>query len=563
MSYNLNRQECELSNSVLRFDSTLISRFQFSDRAAAVVERRGGPGSADRHFQRGDSAVRPHQQALERLWNPLRPGRRPPSTGRRTAGGRPSARVCGGGLLGFAVFSAVFTFVTRNWPGEIPGLHDFSLPATRPLLLLGAAVLACALVLGGLAVWFVRRLHVVERLNLGQDAAPFSSFRLRLNGAVVSVQLTAASVLLIGAALLTQSFIEAITVDLGYRPDGVLAAHLELPEDRYPGLETQAHAIQDLSERLRAIDGITRFGFASSLPSVGGGITSVNFPASELTPVVGWTFATPGFFAALGLRSIEGGLLPERAAGDPALVVNQSFSRVYLGDDPLGKTVLLGGKPYRVVGVVSDALQDGYLGRQKPAFYHHYLQQFGEGFLHDFDSPKLVLRVSGDPSNYISTVLGVIENQDPGIRVEWIRPLSEILAEQIAQPRFWTTLAVSLGLLALMFSTIALYALMSYHVSQRIPELAVRMTLGATSREVVRSVMGNALVIVGRGVFAGVILSLLVTALFADLLWGSAKPQAVTWIISLCPMIAAALLAAYIPTRRGAAIDPAQHLKSH
>ncbi|MEE8586186.1 MAG: ABC transporter permease, partial [Acidobacteriota bacterium] len=435
-----------------------------------------------------------------------------------------------GALLGFTVFSAFFTFVTQNWPGEIPGIHDFSMWAPRPLLVLGGEILLSAFALGGLAVWFVRRLHVLGRLNPGQDAAPLASFRLRLNSLTVSAQLAASVVLVICAGMLTRSFIDAVTVDLGYEPQGLLAAHFQLPSNRYPTRDLQAQAIDAIAERLQAVDGVVTVAFSSTLPSVSRGSMTVQFPAQpELAPQVGYSQVTPGFFRALGLRLVQGRLLQERPTSVMTLVVNQSFANAYLGPQPIGTKVLLGpGRVYEVAGLVSDALQDGYLSRPEPWLYFHYLQPPSKSFLHDLDREFLTLRLEGEPLRYSAAVSDLVKSFDAEIRLDWIRPMSEILAEQFAQPRFWTVLAMCLSLLALLFSMVALYAMMSYSVSQRIPELAVRMTLGASPGEIHRLVMKDAFAMIGKGLLAGVLLSLLVTVLFADLLFGAARLPALT-----------------------------------
>ncbi len=468
-----------------------------------------------------------------------------------------------GAVLGFAVFSAFFNLVTSSWPGEIAGIHDFSLWAPRPLILLAGEIVLSALALGCLALWFVRRLHVLGRLNPGQDSAPLATFRLRLNSLTVSAQLAASVVLLICAGMLTRSFIDAVTVDLGYRPEGLLAAHFQLPSDRYPSRDQQRQAIDTIAERLEAIDGVTAVAYSSTLPSVSRGSMTVLFPdRPDLAPQVGSSQVTPGFFRTAGLRLLRGRLLEERPVGEMAVAVNQSFADAYLGAQTIGSKVLLGpGRVYEISGIVSNVLQDGYLSKPEPWLYFHYLQPPTRSFLHDLDREYLTLRFEGEPTRYSAAVRGVVKSVDAEIPLNWVRPMSEILADQFAQPRFWTALAVSLSLLALVFSMVALYAMMSYGVSQRIPELAVRMTLGASPREISRLVMKDALAIIAKGMIAGLLFSWAATALFADLLFGAARLPAVTWIICLSLLTAVALLAAYHPARRGSETEPSLCLK--
>ncbi len=467
------------------------------------------------------------------------------------------------GLLGFVVFAGVFEGLTRIWPGGIPGVEGFSLWAPRPLLLLGLLTLTTGAVLGGLSLWFVRRLGVLGRIGIGRDATPIGLSRHRLNGAFVSTQLAATAVLLIIAGTMVGSFISAVTVDLGYNPQGLLSGVVRLPRERYPDFTSQGQVIGRLLERLHGVEGVLAAGVSSALPSVAGGETTVAFPWREdLTPQAAYYQVSSGFYSALGLRLTDGRFLSDRTEGERELVVSESFARRFLENDPLGREVQLYRKPYRVVGVVADVLQDGYLSQADPSIFFHFLRPPLQNFLFDLNPQHLVLRTQSNPTQYASTVRAIADAIDPEIRFDWIRGQQEILDEDVAQPFFWTTLSLSLGLAAMAFSSLALYAIVAYSVAQRLPELAVRLTLGATPAQIRRLIVGRAVWIIGRGLAAGTFLAFFVTALFADLLFGSARLPTITWVIALGVLASSALLAAYLPAREAARAEPSTHLKS-
>lgn len=468
-----------------------------------------------------------------------------------------------GGLLGFLTFAAAFRFLAQSWPEEIPGIRTFSLFAPRPFLLLTMSALLSAFALGGVALWSVGKSRLQDRLGFSASPSGGSTVRIRANGLIVSAQLAITVVLLIAAGILTRSFLDAITVDLGYRPAGVLAALFVLPEDRYPSREVQRHAVDTLLTRIQAVDGVTAAGISSSLPAVARGSMTIQFPGREdLAPQVAFAQVSPDFFQALGLRLLMG-RLPERRESEPTVVVNDSLVKAYLGSEPIGQTVLLGAnKPYQVVGVVSDVLHEGFLGDAEAGLYFHYLQPPSDSFIHDLSREHLVIRVQGDPAQFASMVKDMVGALDPAIELSWVRPMNEILAEDFAQPRSWTILALALGSVALVFSMIALYALMSFIVTQRIPELAVRQTLGATPEEIRRLIFAHASAVMGRGLIIGVTLSLIVSALFGDLVFGSARLQVLTWAVCLTLLISAGFLAAYLPARRAAKAEPSRCLRA-
>lgn len=467
------------------------------------------------------------------------------------------------GALGFCVFAFLFSFITHSWPGTIPGLKDFDLWAMRPLVLLGLNVLFATSLLGALCWCFIQRLRRNTRVDAPANTAPFLSFPVRMNRFLVSGQLTGAVVLLIATGTLTHSFIAAVATDLGYNPDGLLLARIRLPSHRYPTLEAQARVLDRLQEDLGSVSGVESVAFSNSLPSLVRAETTVNLPdRPDLAPTVLWGRVSPSFFAALQLRLAEGSLLAEHPASEPEMVVNGAFARAYLGLKPVGKKVVFQERAYRVVGIVSDVLQEGYRGRTEPAIYYDQVRPPMESNFFALSRGHIVLRVQHTPSRYIKVLKERTNTLDPEIRITGFQTMNEVLAQGIAEPRFWTLLSLLLCTIAITFSLIACHALISYTVAQRIPELAIRLTLGATPISIRRLVLRDAMLITARGVLAGLILSLVVSALFADVLFAAVRFQSITWILCLILLSGAALIAAYIPARRAAAADPSQSLKS-
>lgn len=228
----------------------------------------------------------------------------------------------------------------------------------------------------------------------------------------------------------------------------------------------------------------------------------------------------------------------------------------------MGREVELFPKTYRVVGVVSNALREGSMDKSTPCIYFHYLQPPMYSFLFDLDSMHLIARVEERPADQLIKIKSAVEALDPGIRIEWIRPMGDMLAESVARPRFWTILATCLGLFAIAFSTVALYSMMSYSVSQRVPELSVRLALGATPAQIRQLVMKGAIGIVGKGLLAGTVLSLLVSQLFVDLVFGAQPLQLGVWASCAAALGVCALVAAYLPARRGSQTEPAACLRA-
>lgn len=468
-----------------------------------------------------------------------------------------------GGVLGIVVVSSLLGAVVGYWPDEIPRIHTFSVWSAKPLLLLGFAVLASVLAMTGISLWFVRRLRVLGRLNSAFEGAGGSPLRFRLNRVTVSAQLAATLILLISAGTLGRTFLEAASTDLGYSPESVLAARFTLPRDGFPTRARQLAITDSALEALAGIEGVQAAAFASNLPSAAKGETTLGLPdRPELAPQVAFSQVSPGYFKALGLRLLAGESLPEFPFGERVAVINESLSRLYLDSKPLGRTIELSAQRYRVVGVVADVLQEGFGGRAGAGVYVHYLQPPNDSFIFDLRRGFLVLRADGGVTRYFSAFREAVEETDQRIKIEWLRPMDDLVAESVARPKFWMVLTLSLALISLAFSSVAIYAMMSYSVSQRIPELAVRMALGATRPQIHRFVMSGAVAVIGRGLLAGVVISMLVSNLFVDLVLGAVTLHPGVWLVCVALLAACALLAAYLPARRGANTEASECLKS-
>jgi putative ABC transport system permease protein len=229
--------------------------------------------------------------------------------------------------------------------------------------------------------------------------------------------------------------------------------------------------------------------------------------------------------------------------------------RYWPGEDPVGKR-LCPGRPrtpedwVTVVGVVNDVLQYGLDADQKPQMYLSYQQS-------DYFSPRrLVVSTSVEPESLTSAVRGAVWSIDKDQPVSDIETMEAVLSDSIARQRFSALLLGVFGLVALLLAAVGIYGVMSYTMAQRTHEIGLRMALGARKWDVLKLAVGQALKLVLVGVGAGLAASLILTRVMTSLLFGVSSTDPVTFAGISLVLVAAGVLASYIPARRATKVDP-------
>ncbi len=456
-------------------------------------------------------------------------------------------------------------------PSGIPRLEQATLDG-RVLLFALAACLVAGL-LFGLAPAFES--PCVEVLAGGRTiGSPRGIFRQML----VAAQIALSLVLLTGASLLLRSLWRLESVPLGIETDHVMTAHFVLGRG-YDRDARQLRFFEELEARLKRLPGVTAAAISNSIPPSGG---TFGRPFSEIGVegrpplavraggMVAWRYVTPAYFAALGIPILRGRPFREEDRRPPAYAVILSETlarRLFPFEDPVGKHILktIRGQWFTVVGIAGDVKNAGPARAAEPEYYvvrkHAPDETFesqaqGDGWR----SATAVIRSPMNPRAMAVWMRAEFAAMDATLPVEMetMRQRVSALAER---PRFNAMLLTLFAAMGMLLAAIGLYGVLAFLVTLRIPEIGVRMALGATPANITRLLLGQAAVWTLAGAALGLTGSLFATRLLRSLLFE--VPERDPWTLIATPLLllVVALIAAWIPSRRAARVDPMQALR--
>jgi predicted permease len=380
------------------------------------------------------------------------------------------------------------------------------------------------------------------------------------DGLAVS-QFALACVLLVGAALLIQSFLRVLDVKLGFQPERAATLRID-PGVQFSSLAQQDAFIDDMLHRTRSIPGVAAAGISDVLPMDGdrswqvsgqGQVYEKNHHPEAFIRVV-----SDGYFGALGIGLKSGREFTEsdRASSEPVAMVNETMARtLWPGQDAVGQMVTQDGGR-RVVGVVADVHHGGpeTLGGSEM-----YLPMRQTG---DYAAMKLVVRSALPPASLAASIRTVLRPIDPNLPITEFQPLQGLVDKVVSPRRFLVMLLSGFAGFALLLASLGIYALISYSVNQRTKEIGIRMALGATSGLVRRGVLTRTLRLALAGVALGTLGSFVLSKWIESLLFATTPTNpAVLAGVSLL-LCAVALAAAYFPARRASRIEPLQALRT-
>lgn len=404
--------------------------------------------------------------------------------------------------------------------------------------------------------------------------------RSRTRSVLVVAEVALSLTLLVGAGLMIASLSRLGQVDDGVDLDPVLTAAIALPlgeqrpdedfEAAYKRRTFEIGAKLDaLVERVRALPGVEHVGLTDALPLSGLDNASSNVQLIGRDPVpdgqpprgVNWRFVNPDYFPALGIALQSGRVLLEsdrNPGGYPTqVVVNQTFVRKYLPDvNPVGQQIQFLGDAKTIVGVVGDVRQMGLDSEPMPEAFMHVSNTIHQQFY-------LALKVRGDPAALAEPLRRTLKEFDASMPVFEVRPLAALGAERSAMRRFNLQLMTTFGGVALLLAAIGLYGTIAYSVAQRQHEFGIRLSLGATGRQLLAQVLRQGMLLVGIGIVAGVLGALALGQVLASQLFGvgAADPAVLLCAVGLLLLIA--LSACLVPALRAARVHPMVALRDH
>jgi len=474
-----------------------------------------------------------------------------------------------GGLLGVFMAWALTKAIPAWAPEGFPRLDDVRLDGR----VLGFAFVV-SLIAGTLAGLLpaLRASHgeLSPALRSGDNRTTGSGERVR--ALLLGFEAGLSVVLLIGAALLVRSFVTLANVDPGYDARNVLTARIYVTGAASTP-ERRAQLIEALMARLRSTPSVIAAGAGNMAPLGESSFVSAfsfgtNSAGQEVVARALQYVVTAGYPEALKLRVKEGRALSTADQSSPveAMLVNEAFARAYITD---GRPVvgrrfmgLLGRADMatEIVGVVGDVLKDGLDTTPQPEIYLALNKVEKEHVI--TREINVVIRTSGDPNAFTSNLRAIVRDIEPTAAIGRAGTLSSAVASSVSEPRFWTAVLAAFALLALGIAVTGLYGVLSYNVTQRRREIAIRAALGASRADLIGPVLRQGLTVTLVGLVAGVLVTAVAAQRLRPLLFGIQPLDLPSFVTMPTILLIVASFACVIPARRAAATDPAATLKA-
>jgi putative ABC transport system permease protein len=400
----------------------------------------------------------------------------------------------------------------------------------------------------------------------GRGGTEHSRASGRMRNALVVAEMSLALVLLAGAGLMVRSFAALQQVNLGFEPAHALTGRVSLPGRTYRSDTAIAQFFDQAESQIAALSGVQAVGAISYLPLTGqrsvNGFNVEGRPPAKPgeEPDGDMRAVTPGYFRAMGIPLKSGRVFTkaDRKGTSDVAVVSETLARtLFPNESAIGHVLVYEWDRMtraEIVGVVGDVHHDGP-ARQAYMEIYRPLSQF------IYSSMDVVVRVNGDPATFVRPVAAAVRRVDPTIPLASAQPLSTLAARAVASTRLAASLFALFGALGLLLAAIGIYGVMSYTVQQRRHEIGVRVALGASQRSVIGMVVRRGVSLSILGIAIGTVLAFAGAGLMQRLLFGIPPHDRVTFATIAAVLAGAGVLAAYLPARRAARVDPITALR--
>jgi putative ABC transport system permease protein len=453
--------------------------------------------------------------------------------------------------------------------------HRFSVPNAsminidwRVFLYCLVLTLATGIIFGLAPALVASGTDLNESLRESGGASTTESGRRRLcNGLVIS-EIALALVLLTGAGLLVRTFLNLMQVDLGIDPTNVVTMEIDLPHYKYSIAAQQTHFYRELLERVKNLPGVKSAGIEQPGSTVFFRPEGQPPAAPGQEPTADFNVTSPGDSGAMGIGLLAGREISDSDAEGttPVALISESAAlRYWPHANPIGRHLTILARVYsgqssgtaqslEIVGVVKD--RRGYdLWEPRADIYVPFEQ-------HPVSWAYLDVRTAVPPLTVVPSVRKAVLALDNEQPLHDARLLSEMIAQTYGALRFPMTLVWIFAALALLLSAVGLFGVMSYTVSRRTQELAIRMALGADRRLVLRLILREGLRVTLTGVLIGLVAALGLSRVMASYVYGIKSTDLLTFSAAAFVLILAALVACYLPARRAASVNPMQALRT-
>ncbi len=462
-----------------------------------------------------------------------------------------------GGVSGLLVAYWALQLLIGAAPENMPRLDDVTLD-WRIALFAFAATLAVGVLFGLAPSLSASKPELNADLK---DGGRTGTARTGARNVMVVAQVALALVLLIGAGLMLTSFARLRAVDPGFRTTDLVTVELMLPLARYDE-QAQIRFYTSVLERLQANPVTAQSAIMFPFPFGGGnaqaGLQVIGQPrkpppdrvTAELNAI------SPGYLQTAGLRLLSGrDFAATDGPGSPLVaLISEATVKEFGGKNPIGEQIDL-GSPATVVGIVSDARRRSLDQPPRPAVYLPYTR---------FMLPYMgaMIRTDRGAAAITPAVKAVVAQLDPDLPIGEVQTIEQIIENSTGEPRFRSFLIAGFAGLALLLAAVGVYGLISFMVTQRVPEIGVRLALGASPGQVFRQVIGQGVRLAVAGVVLGLVAAAAATRLLQGLLFNTSATEPAIYLSLSALLLAMAVLACYVPARRAMRVDPMTALRS-
>lgn len=407
-----------------------------------------------------------------------------------------------------------------------------------------------------------------SRINLTESLKEAQKFSgrggLGLQNLLVICQIALALILLVGAGLLSRSFLRLTTLDPGFNPKNLLTVQMFPPASKYKSGSQVAEFYLKAIQELKLIPGVTSVGASSAGPQFGGWepveilLGGVASPAGEY-PQVRYYDVGPDYFKTMEIPIRKGREFTDtdNQNAPPVAMINETLARRYWpNEDPTGKRLNLArrNKSMEIIGVVGDVQRFDADSKIEPEIYWPYLQE-----------PRwatyFVLRTDSDATGAAFAIRKQVIGLDKDVFVSSVRPMDRLISSSLQDPRFNVLVIGIFAFLALLLASVGLYAVVSYSVVQRTREIGIRIALGAERRDIINLIIKRGIFLAMIGLSIGLVCSLVLTRFISSLLFGISPTDSAALLGVTLLLLSVAVIASYIPARRATRIDPIAALR--
>jgi putative ABC transport system permease protein len=419
----------------------------------------------------------------------------------------------------------------------------------------------------------------------------------RMRGALVTAQISLALVLLIGAGLMMNSFLRIQKNELGGDPKGLLTFDFRFPQNQLMkpvGQQYRGVGLWDISpnvaltydrlfERVRGLPGVISAAGASRPPFAGA--MGIQFrilgrPAPEPGTQGGgqgggmnaaYMPVTPNYFSTVRIPVLQGRdfTATDTASAPLVVIISKAMAqRWWANENPIGQRIVFDfvpdEQPREIIGVVGDVRMNQTQKQPAPGVYLPHVQQsqrwLGPSWGYR-SSMSYILRTGGNSTGMAAAIRSAVAEIDPSKPVGNLQTVEQNLRDQVSGQRVYMLLLTVFGAIAAVLAAVGIYGVMAYAVTQRTREIGIRMALGATSSGVMTLVLKQALMLVSIGLMLGIVGAFGLTRFIANELYEVKPTDPATFIAVSLGLVAVAILASVIPTRRAVSVDPTEALR--